>query len=61
MTGPVDWRALAMTLADQVRDQGYLADPVLYQAFAETPRHLFVPTFRDYNQPGRWVTDADDD
>jgi protein-L-isoaspartate O-methyltransferase len=61
MSRLVDWRPLAEALAADVRGKGYLIDPFLYKAFAETPRHVFVPTFRDYSQPGRWVTDADDD
>lgn len=59
MKRPDDWRPLAESLAAGLRDQGVVKNPLLYKAFAETPRHIFVPAFRDYSQPGRWVTAAD--
>ncbi len=61
MTRLDDWRQLAESLALTLRDRGFIKNPLLYKAFAETPRHVFVPRFRDYSQPERWVTDGDPD
>ncbi|WP_156754147.1 methyltransferase domain-containing protein [Actinokineospora pegani] len=46
MTQPVNtWRELARSLADGLRGSGDLTDPAWLAAFAETPRHVFVPRF----------------
>lgn len=41
----VDWQPLAGALAAGLEAAGVLDEPVWQQAFAETPRHLFVPCF----------------
>src|SRR5215813_11742080 len=41
----IDWRPLAQQLADQLADVGYLNDPQWRRAFADTPRHVFVPHY----------------
>ncbi|MGI9000995.1 MAG: methyltransferase domain-containing protein [Pseudonocardia sp.] len=40
-----EWRTRARRLADDLRQSGALADAAWYDAFATTPRHLFVPSF----------------
>jgi protein-L-isoaspartate O-methyltransferase len=62
-TTAIDWRPLARSLADQLTAAGALpAD--WYTAFADTPRHVFVPRFydgddlvdgTDSGQKARWL------
>lgn len=39
------WHHRARRLADELRSTGVLTDPAWWDAFAVTPRHLFVPSF----------------
>ncbi|MDQ3579836.1 MAG: methyltransferase domain-containing protein, partial [Actinomycetota bacterium] len=40
-----EWRTRAKSLADELVQSGALSDLGWYDAFATTPRHLFVPSF----------------
>ena len=39
------WQARAAAYADQLAADGHITDPTWRQAFAATPRHIFVPRF----------------
>jgi protein-L-isoaspartate O-methyltransferase len=41
-------------LATHLADEGHLPDPVWQAAFAQVPRHLFVPRFFLPTPDGRW-------
>lgn len=46
MTGPsdaLDWRPRARRLANELAGAGFIRSESLLNAFAETPRHIFVP------------------
>ncbi len=45
-----DWRWRARKLADQLVAGGAIMDPAWGEAFAATPRHVFVPRFFDGDQ-----------
>ena len=54
------WLDNARSLVDELQADGYLTDPHWRQAFAETPRHLFLPAFFRALPDGRWqAVDAD--
>ncbi|WP_427887124.1 hypothetical protein ACQHIV_29535 [Kribbella sp. GL6] len=42
---PRGWRCRAAEMVASVKEKGYLGDPRLEAAFAQTPRHHFVPEF----------------
>src|SRR6266511_87848 len=48
--GVGDWRWRARKLADQLVAGGAIMDPAWGEAFAATPRHVFVPRFFDGDQ-----------
>ncbi len=57
----IEWEPRAAHLADALADAGAIPDAGWWAAFAETPRHLFVPRFwalDDYNAPSH-VVDGD--
>jgi protein-L-isoaspartate O-methyltransferase len=45
-----DWRGRARQLADRLVVEGVIADPAWREAFAATPRHMFVPRFFEGDQ-----------
>jgi protein-L-isoaspartate O-methyltransferase len=54
-----DWKSRAAALADKLVADGVITEPVWRDAFATTPRHLFVPQFwalNSYNAPDTLVT-----
>ncbi|HVK25623.1 MAG TPA: methyltransferase domain-containing protein [Actinokineospora sp.] len=62
-----DWADLARSLTHRLRDAGDIVDPRWFDAFAETPRHRFVPRFRlttdgpEYSSDGskeQWLAEA---
>jgi len=56
----VDWRPLAGALVDTLAAGGVLPEPAWRQAFAETPRHLFVPSFLERSGGTEQVVDGGD-
>lgn len=42
-----EWQDAARRLATELRDAGVLTDQAWWDAFAATPRHVFVPSFID--------------
>lgn len=68
---PSQWRPLARRLADQLRSDGALRSRQWWSAFADVPRHVFVPRFyagprscrrlvspNDDEQPHRWLEEV---
>lgn len=58
----IDWQARAATYAEQLATEGAITDPAWQQAFATTPRHLFVPRYwalDEYNSPSAQVDGTD--
>ena len=56
----VDWRPLAGALVASLEATGVLTEPVWRQAFAETPRHLFVPCFLEQRGDAERLVDGSD-
>lgn len=59
----IDWRPWARQLADTLATTRGL-DPEWYEAFAKTPRHVFVPRYwalDEYHHPAELVDGADPD
>jgi protein-L-isoaspartate O-methyltransferase len=55
------WRDCSRALADALRDAGAITSPEWHDAFAETPRHRFVPRFYamdSFNSPRTLVDGA---
>lgn len=48
----VDWRPLAGALVASLEAGSVLREPAWRRAFAETPRHLFVPSFLEQRSDG---------
>lgn len=59
MTVP-DWQPLAGTLAATLEANGGLPEPAWRRAFAEIPRHLFVPRFLEQVNGAERVIDSAD-
>jgi protein-L-isoaspartate(D-aspartate) O-methyltransferase len=55
-----EWRPLADALASMLDADGGLGDPLWRRAFAETPRHVFVPRYVEQNGNGECVVDGAD-
>jgi methyltransferase of ATP-grasp peptide maturase system len=56
----VDWQPLAGALAATLEAAGALNEPAWQRAFAETPRHLFVPCFLEQRGGVERVVDGAD-
>jgi len=54
----LEWRPLAARLAAALVASGELRDPGWRRAFAEVPRHLFVPRFLDLDYSGERSVDG---
>jgi hypothetical protein len=54
----LEWQPLAGTLAAALVASGELRDPGWRRAFAEVPRHLFVPRFLDLDDSGERSIDG---
>ncbi len=55
MSSPgVDWRPLVDALADELTANGKLVSPRWQTAFRSTPRHVFVPEYREQDSTGEW-------
>jgi protein-L-isoaspartate(D-aspartate) O-methyltransferase len=62
VTGVGGWQARACELADKLAADGTITDSRWREAFASTPRHVFVPRFwalDTYNAPARLIDGAD--
>jgi protein-L-isoaspartate(D-aspartate) O-methyltransferase len=58
----IDWETRAAHYADGLADSGAIPDAGWWAAFAETPRHVFVPRYwalNEYNAPDHLVNGAD--
>jgi protein-L-isoaspartate(D-aspartate) O-methyltransferase len=58
----IDWQPRAATYAEQLAAEGAITDPAWQQAFATTPRHLFVPRYwalDQYNSPSALIDGTD--
>lgn len=55
-----EWEPLAAALASTLVAGGELHDPAWQKAFAQIPRHLFVPHFLDVDDGGERVLDGAD-
>lgn len=52
MTSRDEWRPFAERLADQLYGAGYVRQRGLREAFAETPRHIFLPQILSHRYDG---------
>lgn len=59
-TDEIDWRPLALRLAEQLAASGVLGDPGWRAAFESVPRHVFVPCFYTQQPGGQWSEVAAD-